>query len=96
MGHALEGPQGRAEQDKALKKLRLGHALEGTQGSKENGPPKLSLPLPVFIPLEQASKQVRATVFVVSELLNAINREGFHQKTSYVVWGQLCLIRLLE
>ncbi|DBB01993.1 TPA: hypothetical protein ACH3X1_000578 [Trebouxia sp. C0004] len=57
LGHALEGPQGRAEQDKALKKLRLGHALEGTQGSKQNGPAKLSLPLPVFIPLEQASKQ---------------------------------------
>ncbi|DBB14987.1 hypothetical protein WJX82_009217 [Trebouxia sp. C0006] len=57
LGHALEGPQGRAEQDKALKKLRLGHALEGVQGVKEKGPAKLSLPLPVFIPLEQASKQ---------------------------------------
>ncbi|DBA66769.1 TPA: hypothetical protein ACH3X2_001915 [Trebouxia sp. C0005] len=57
LGHALEVPQGRAEQDKALKKLRLGHALEGAQGFQEKGPAKLSLPLPVFIPLEPASKQ---------------------------------------
>lgn len=65
LGHALEGAKGRAEQDKALKKLRLGHALEGTQGFKENGPAKLSLPLPVFIPLEQASKQVTSTTVTV-------------------------------
>ena len=65
-----------AEEDKALKKLRLGHALEGTQDFKQNGPAKLSLPLPVFIPLEAASKQVRATAFVVSELLDAKKKGG--------------------
>ena len=49
-------------------------------GVKENGPAKLSLPLPVFIPLEQAAKQVRATATVVSELLVAMNGEGLQQK----------------
>lgn len=83
LGHALEGPQGRAEQEKALKKLRLGHALEGTQGFKDTGPAKLSLPLPVFIPLEQASKQVRASATVVSALFYAINREELQQAKEF-------------
>jgi hypothetical protein len=61
--------------------LRLGHALEGVQGVKEKGPAKLSLPLPVFIPLEQASK-VRATAVVVSELLVAITGTATEKKVN--------------
>ena len=62
--------------------MRLGHALEGVQGVKEKGPAKLSLPLPVFIPLEQASKQVRATAVVVSELLVAMTGTATEKKVN--------------
>jgi len=45
--------------------------------------------LPVFIPLEQASKQVRATATVVSELLVAIEVEGLQQEKSKSVHGKI-------
>ena len=51
--------QARAERDRGLKRLRLGQALQGPQGPKQKAPAKLALPLPAFIPLQEADRKVR-------------------------------------